>query len=221
MTSIGYEQIVAHYERCLQIHGDGARAVDWKDDRSASIRYDVMLGVLRGAEVSASVLDFGCGLAGFRDHMEAKGLAGLRYRGLEISGSFADSARRRRPDLEIITRDVLLDGMAGLETDYIVMNGIFTRRESMSVEAMTDYLHRLVETVFPAVRVGLVFNVMSHAVDWQSEELFHPDPTALIGWLGRHVSRHFTLKNDYGLHETTVYVYREPSAIAAPWRSGT
>lgn len=219
MEPIDYRHIVSHYERCLASHPEGARAVDWKNEKSASIRYDVMLGVLERSAPSASLLDFGCGLAGLRDYMEACGFGEVEYKGLEISADFAAGALARRPDVTIVTRDVLLDGMAGLEADYIVMNGVFTRRETLSVEAMTDYMHRLVGTVFPAVRVGLAFNVMSHAVDWKSDVLFHPDPTALVDWLSRDVSRHFTLRNDYGLHETTVYVFRQPRAARASVRS--
>lgn len=220
MEPVNYRHIVSHYERCLALHPEGAKAVDWKDENSASIRYDVMLGMLKQPVSRASVLDFGCGLAGLRDYMESWGLGGLEYVGLEISADFAAVARTRRPDLNIVTRDVLIDGMAGLEADYIVMNGIFTRRETLSLEAMTDYMHRLVGTVFPAARVGLAFNVMSHAVDWKSDVLFHPDPTALVDWLSRDVSRHFTLRNDYGLHETTVYIFRKPCGAGASARGG-
>lgn len=210
MARADYHDIVAHYERCLALHAEGAKAVDWKDEASAKIRYDVMLDLMGSPAPGASLLDFGCGLAGLRDHMEARGLGELAYTGLEISEDFAVAARARRPDLKVVTRDALTEGMAGLDADFVVMNGVFTRRETLGVEAMMDYLRRLVGAVFPAARVGLAFNVMSHAADWKSAPLFHPEPTALVDWLSREVSRHFTMRNDYGLYETTVYVYRQP-----------
>ena len=41
-----YHEIVAHYERCLEEHGTGPRAVDWKDAHGAVTRYDVMLDMI-------------------------------------------------------------------------------------------------------------------------------------------------------------------------------
>lgn len=205
-----YRQIIEHYEACLDRHGTGPHAVDWKDTGSAAIRYDVMLGLLEHERTAVNLLDFGCGLAGLRDHMEGRGMVRHSYAGLEISEAFAAAARARRPDLKIYTGDVLTSHEMRIPCDYLVMNGVFTRRGALSNDAMMDYLQRLVERVWPWAARGLALNVMSCAVDWHGDGLFHPDTGALASWLGSRISRHFVLRNDYGLHETTVYVFREP-----------
>jgi SAM-dependent methyltransferase len=209
-----YREIISHYERCLEQHGAGARAVDWKNETSAETRYDIALGLIPDDVEDGVVLDFGCGLAGLRDHMEIRGLGRHAYIGLEISEKFAVAARARRPDLRIETGDALASTQMHLPCDYLVMNGVFTRRQTLDEDAMMEYMQRLVSRVWPWVSRGLSFNVMSRAVDWHGEGLFHADPGLLVSWLGSSVSRHFVLRNDYGLHETTVYVYREPQHIA-------
>jgi hypothetical protein len=75
MSDRPFDDIVRHYEECLVRHGGGAEAVNWRSERDAEIRYDVMLGPLHDSNTSAAVMDLGCGLAGLRDHMERRGLA--------------------------------------------------------------------------------------------------------------------------------------------------
>lgn len=210
MTDRPYSPIVAHYEECLRCHGTGARAVDWKSPSNAVLRYDVMLGVVRDRSEAAALLDFGCGLAGLKTHMLRAGWTGLAYTGLEISPAFASAARAAHPDARILCLDLLEDPSA-LETfDYIVMNGIFTRRHTLSIADMQAYLERLLPLTFSKCRRGLAFNVMSKSVDWESEELYHPDPGVLLEFVAREMTKHYVLRNDYGLYETTIYLYREP-----------
>lgn len=207
-----YLRIVEHYESCLRDHREGAGAVDWKSAEDAATRYDVMLGVVRDRAAPASLLDFGCGLAELKPHMERTGYGALRYSGLDISPQFAAAARARFPQSEFLCLDVLQPGQTLPPFDYIVMNGIFTRRHDLGLEDMWGYFERLLGKVFESCRVGLAFNVMSSVVDWQNEALFHADPGRLVGFVGKSLTRHFTLRNDYGLYETTCYLYREPGA---------
>ncbi len=211
MSDPAYRAIVQHYETCLRAHGVGARAVDWKSTEDAGRRYDVMLGVIRDKTSSATLLDFGCGLGALRQHMATAGFGAVHYTGLEISTEFAAAAQARNPGAGILCMDVLADGAVLPAFDYIVMNGVFTRRHDLSIEAMHGYMQRLLAVVYASCRVGLAFNVMSKAVDWESEPLFHPDPGRLLTYISRDLTRHFVLRNDYGLHETTCYLYREPN----------
>ena len=212
MTDRPYRAIVRHYEDCLATHETGARAVDWKSERDADIRYDVMLDLLRAPPPQSTLLDFGCGLAELRNRLRERYGDGVRYTGLEVSEAFAAAARAHHRDADILCMDVLAEDADLPGFDYIVMNGIFTRRQDLSVAEMHAYLERLLRVLFARTRVGLAFNVMSKAVDFESDALFHPEPGKLLAFVTRHLTRHYVLRNDYGLYETTLYLYREPSA---------
>jgi SAM-dependent methyltransferase len=205
-----YDRIVRHYEQCLHAHASGPLAVNWKSEQDAETRYDVMLGVVRQApEAPIVVVDLGCGLGGLRDHMEKRGLGHLGYFGIDVSEAFVMASRQRRPDLRFEALDVL-DADANLPTaDYVVLNGVFTRREDLSEEHMADYMVRLATRAFEMARIGIAFNVMSSCVDWKTDSLFHPE-IGLVARLACQLSGHYVLRNDYGLYETTCYVYREP-----------
>ena len=211
MPNQAYRTIVSHYEACLSAHGHGARAVDWKTQADAATRYHVMLDLAKDLQTPASLLDFGCGLAGLKTHIDDRGLRHLSYTGLEISKAFAKAARNQHPHATILCLDVLSHN-ADLPTfDYIVMNGIFTRRHDVTESDMFAYLQKLLTILFAKARIGLAFNVMSKAVDYENGALFHPDPGALIAFVTRSLTQHYVLRNDYGLYETTMYLYREPS----------
>ena len=208
--SSAYQRIVQHYESCLRRHGEGPAAVDWKSTEDAAIRYDVMLGVIRSAEQRSVLLDFGCGLANLKDHMDVRKMGQVDYIGLDLSPDFVAAARARHPGVPFFCMDAMLSDNVIPEADYTVMNGVFTRRHDLSFDEMQVYMAALLARIFAHCRVGLAFNVMSKCVDWESESLFHVCPGELAKMICNSLSKHFVIRNDYGLYETTCYVYRDP-----------
>ncbi len=206
-----YMEIIAHYETCLETHKTGAKAVDWKNEENAEIRYAVMLDLIQLGKEKVRVLDFGCGLGGLKTYIDQNNFHHIEYEGLEISKAYAKAARKNHPGVKIHCLDILTDKLKLPQYDYIFMNGIFTRRETMTEAQMFEYLKSVTTKLFPFAKQGLAFNVMSENVDWKSDELFHPDHSALAKLISKSLSPHYTLRNDYGLYETTCYIYREAS----------
>ncbi|MFT6034498.1 MAG: hypothetical protein ACI9XJ_000064 [Marivirga sp.] len=66
----------------------------------------------------------------------------------------------------------------------------------------------MVHVLFSKIEKGMAFNVMSKAVDWERWDLFHLSTDVLIDFLAKEVSRNFIIRNDYGLYEYTVYIYK-------------
>lgn len=94
--------------------------------------------------------------------------------------------------------------------DDIRYSGLDVSARFLDLSAMTEYFETLVARVWARARQGIAFNVMSKYVDWERDDLFHVPMEALAGFLTRQISRHFVLRHDYGLHEYTAYVYRDP-----------
>lgn len=207
-----YRRIVAHYEDCLARHGDSHRGVDWPDPEDAGRRYDVMLELIppHPAEAAVSLLDFGCGASHLYDHMLERGVEGVRYSGLDLSQRFVDLSRAKHPGNDYWCLDLLEGAPGALPTfDYVVMNGVFTEKRELSFEDMLAYFERLVGRVFEHATRGIAFNVMSKQVDWERDDLFHLPLDTLAAFLCKRITRNFVVRNDYGLYEYTVYVYRE------------
>ncbi len=211
-TAPTHRQIVAHYERCLALHGDNHRGVDWPRADDAELRYAVMLGVVASAEPRPiRLLDFGCGAGHLLEYIRRLKLPGISYHGLDLSERFLSVCRSKFPDVPFTCTDVLEPGSEVPDFDYIVMNGVFTEKRELSSDCMWQYMRAVLRRLWPHARRGMAFNVMSKQVDWERDDLFHLSTDLLMAFLKTELSRHCLIRHDYGLYEYTAYVYREPN----------
>jgi SAM-dependent methyltransferase len=208
-----YEDIVRHYEDCLIRHGDTHKGVDWPNAEDADRRYQVMLDLIwmdkARAEGQKSLLDFGCGTAMLWEYaIKTQQTSELQYSGLDFSPRFVEVSQAKFPDLPFVAGDVLKNPELLSEVDYMVLNGVFTEKRDLSFEEMFDYFTKLTTLLFSKCRRGIAFNVMSKAVDWEREDLFHMPTDLLIGFMTKNLSRNFIIRNDYRLFEFTTYLYK-------------
>ena len=209
MNKKQYLSIVSHYESCLEEHGDNHKGVDWPDKKDAIKRYDVMLDLIKDkASPNISLLDFGCGSSHMYDHILDVKLSNITYSGLDISNEFIKLSRKKNPSLKYYCLDILDQNIDIGEFDYILMNGVFTEKRELSFEEMVEYYQKVIGKVFDISRIGIAFNVMSSHVDWERDDLFHLPLDVLCSFLINNISRNFIVRNDYGLYEYTVYVYK-------------
>lgn len=212
-----YMNIVAHYERCFQRYGDCHLGVDWLDADQARRRYQVMLQVIRpeDEETPISLLDFGCGTAALYTYIQEKKWDWIRYSGLDISKAFIQQCRLKYPEGDFYCLDILEEAPPFKSFDYVVMNGVFTEKGNLSFMTMFAYFQSMIRKIFPLCTKGLAFNVRSAHGVAQEEDLFHLPLSLLADFLVNEVSKSFIIRNDYGLEEYTVYVYRRQESFAA------
>ena len=197
---------IKHYESCLEKYGDSHLGVDWPNADEAETRYRVMLDVVDPSQEGVSMLDFGCGASHFYQYLQRQGIA-ISYSGLDISPKFIDLSRQKFPDIEYYCCDILVDSPKVPVHDYVIMNGVFTEKRSLTFDEMFDYFQRTLAAAFGKARIAVAFNVMSKQVDWERDDLFHLPIDTLAEFLTRSLSRHFVIRHDYGLYEYTVYLY--------------
>jgi SAM-dependent methyltransferase len=207
-----YYKIINHYERCLEQFGDTHKGVDWPKLEDVDKRYNVMLDVIKFSNrehaLPVSLLDFGCGTGHLLEYIKKSKLDFIHYSGLDISQRFIDVASLKYPDNKFYCLDILRSDIQLKQFDFIVMNGVFTEKRDLLFDEMWEYFQRMIKKVFQLSTSGLAFNVMSKAVDWEREDLFHLSADLLIEFLAKEVSRNFIIRNDYGLYEYTVYIYK-------------
>lgn len=197
--------IVRHYEGCLSKHGDTCKGVDWPNNEDAEKRYKVMLGLLPNG---GKLLDFGCGTARMLDYIKANRIEGIQYYGLDASGKFVQVSQSKHPEETFWGKDVSRDLLED-DFDYIVCNGTFTEKCTLTQNEMWDHFSSTLKILWPHAKKGMAFNVMSKHVDWERDDLFHVGLDELASFLVNNLSRHFVIRNDYGLYEYTVYIYSE------------
>jgi SAM-dependent methyltransferase len=200
-----YLEIVNHYEQCLKEHGDNHKGVDWPNLDDALKRYRVMLELIKPNDFAVTLLDVGCGTAMFNEYLQNNNQA--IYSGLDISNEFIKISKQKFPQNTFYEMDILDDPFILPNFDYIVMNGVFTEKQNLSFEEMFSYFRNFVMRIFPKSNIGIAFNVMSKAVDWERDDLFHLSADELISFVTKELSRNFIIRNDYGLYEYTMYLY--------------
>lgn len=206
-----YIKIVEHYELCFEKHGDGHRGVDWPNQHDLRKRFQVMtdLVLLKGP---CSLLDFGCGSGLLLQWLEEKDLTyAIDYSGCDMSEKFIHFCKQkyREEDNDFFQIDALKTPDLLAKYDYIIMNGVFTMKLELSQEEMWDHFTKLITVLFQKANKGIAFNLMSKQVDWERSDLFHVSLDQLARFLTKNLSRHFVIRNDYGLYEYTVYLYKE------------
>lgn len=205
-----YKQIADHYVNCFKQHGDTAKGVDWPNEEDLMKRFQVMLGVIREKDLSGErILDFGCGTAKLFDYINQSDQQVKEYVGLDIAPEFVNYCKNKYPKNKFIQHDVIVQGDLPSNFDYILMNGVFTEKRTMSFNEMWEFFQELITKIFPFADKGIAFNVMSADVDWERDDLFHLPLDKLSQFLCSKLSRHFIIRNDYGLYEYTVYLYKK------------
>lgn len=203
-----YKKIVQHYEECLHTYGDSFRGVDWPNQADAILRYKVMLDVMY--EKTGSLLDFGCGAAHLYQFIQENGYEDIQYIGFDISSDFIKLCQKKYPKEKFICGDILADAHVQIpQVDYIVFNGVFTEKLNLTFGKMEEYFQSILCKAYPFAKKGLAFNVMSKLVDWERTDLFHMPLDQLSQFIAKNLSRNFVIRNDYGLYEYTVYVYKK------------
>lgn len=212
MTIRKHQSIVQHYENCLALHGDSNLGVDWPNKQDAEKRYLVMLKVIREIGDEMTLLDFGCGASHLYPFLKKSPFSSIKYSGLDASENFCSLSMQKYPENDYFCLDVLTEPEKLNEFDCIVMNGVFTEKCDLTFDEMFHYFQQVMRVIFTKARKGLAFNVMSKQVDWERDDLFHVSFDLLANFLTKELSRHFIIRNDYGLYEYTIYLYKEPTS---------
>lgn len=206
-----YNNIVLHYENCLDKHGDTHLGVDWPIFEDVAKRYKVMLEVTKDnflANKKNSLLDLGCGTAHLYEYILNKDIKNIEYSGLDISQKFVDFAELKFPNNNFYCMDVLDSDNLLPNFDFIIMNGVFTEKRELSFQEMWEYFTDMINIVFEKSNIGVAFNLMSKNVDWERDDLFHVSLDMLSDFICKNLTRNFIIRNDYGLYEYTVYIYK-------------
>ena len=190
------------------------------DRRDRRVRFDVMLDVIeRRAGTSVVLCDLGCGTGELLTHIRQRNLRHITYIGADRSAVALAHARAKFPDATFVEIDVNAPGadLDRLSCDYLVANCMFIAKFELTYDQMWSYLVSTIEQVWPKIRRGIAFNVMSKVVDRESDDLFHLPMDEAARLLHKLAGRRVRLRADYGLYEYTAYAYKpeRPNALLA------
>ena len=197
-----------HYRRLFETHGDSAQAVQYSDSPSQFRRFQVLREV---SETLGSVVDLGCGLGHFRDHLRATGFKDA-YLGLDFVQEFVDHGNIKHAEdpLTSFQRCDLLADAFPTDHDTFVVCGVFNNK----MPDNANFMRTVIEKAFTAARRQVAFNAMSTYVDFEAPDLYYTDPLEIFDFCKRHLTKRVALRHDYLVRddrlpfEYTIYLYK-------------
>ena len=199
------DEIVQRYTRRFQEFGVDVRALAAGTDARHRLKHSVhaSIGDLEGA----TVLDVGCGLAHYYEHLLEDGVS-VRYIGYDIVPAFLESDRVRHPEAEFVLRDVTVDGF-GHEADYVVMCEVFNNR--LQHASNMEVAQRVLREAFSIARRGVSIDFLSTYVDYQVPEAFYYSPEEMFTF-AKSLTRLVALRHDYLPFHFTLLLRKEEPA---------
>lgn len=203
------ERLVERYRRRIAQHGPTLASLNSGSAEKQRIRHQTHAAALQGER--PAVLDIGCGLASFYEHLCGAGIR-CEYAGYDIVPEYVEFCRGRFPECRFDLRNFLSEGIAG-ELDTIVISQVLNNRyeHSDNVRVMQAALR----AAFASARVSLSVDMLSSYVDFRAPDLFYYSPEEIFRF-AKTLTRRVLLRHDYRPFEFCVQLFHETAGGYVP-----
>ena len=207
MNSVNMQTTIDYYQNKLAEHGAGAEGMDWKDELSQHLRFDV---ICRYIDFSGtpSVLDVGCGSGEFLAYCRSRQLQ-ISYQGIDICPEMVAACRNRFGEASAVhtASEQLADWR---ETyDYVIASGTFNAKLAEKDDVWKDYFYNNLTAMFHVCRKATIVNMMTCFVDYRYDRLYYPTLQEIGDFAVNRLERRFHIDHSYPLYEMTVVFYKE------------
>lgn len=196
----------SHYSDAFKKHGANPKGVDWRDEKTANLRYEKMLAVNEYLSSPFSLLDVGCGYGGLLEYIKKRGYE-TSYHGIDIVPEMLEAALSKFPIEDFKCVDIL-DMESKEAFDYVVCNGILTQKLDVSILDMDKFLKKVIKRMFMLCKKGMAFNLMSTYVNFFAPNLYYKHPLETLSFCLAELTQKVKIDHSYGLYEYTIYLYK-------------
>ncbi|WP_027183765.1 class I SAM-dependent methyltransferase [Desulfovibrio inopinatus] len=207
------KELVSFYDSYLKVYGDTALGAAWPSETDRTLRFrigcELILQFSGGNDVT--VCDLGCGTGEFYSYILQESIPGISYIGVDASDKALRYARQKFSDVRFLHLDplnCLENELKSINCDFVFANGLFTVKNTANYAIMWMFMTTILEKIWPRVRRGIIFNVMSKIVDWERDDLFHVSYDELARYLHGLAGRFIGFRADYGLYEFMAYAIK-------------
>lgn len=183
-------KLAKHYDDLGLEFGYSPNATQQSSLETQERRLQVLLE-MSGDYSNDKILDFGCGTGNLFALLERTGFKG-EYVGYDISSELLSIASAEHPNGRFELKNIFESPIE--ETfDWVFISGVFNN----DIEHNQAFMQQALTILFTKVRKGLVFNALSHYVDYQSPGLYYFDPCWVFDFCKRNLTTHVVLNHGY------------------------
>lgn len=188
-----------YYDKLLDKHGVSPRATDQRDWEQMKLGFKVLCEI---AELhDGSVADIGSGFSDLYLYLKEIGWKG-KYTGFEMNKRFADAARERFPEVEIIEGEFLSIPVSK-KFDWVFLNGTL----NLAFDGIEQFTYNVIKKMYETCNHGVTFNLATSYVDYKEGILYHYEPEKIFKYC-KSLTKYVTLRHDYPIWAFTMYLYR-------------
>lgn len=212
------DKVIGQYSEAYRNFGNSKEAVLWPKGRQKE-RFDILTKPILNENFS--ILDFGCGLAHFKDYLAEK-YKHFEYTGVDIVEAFIQENVQNHPDDTFVRMQSLQD-ITG-EYDYSVVSGAFNLLYEEDYESQWRYIQNALTYLFDITKVCLSCNFMIDQVDYTQDGAYHQNAVELYMFVSKQLSRRLILDQSYMPYEFTIHIFKDqtiirPDNLFAKWEN--
>jgi SAM-dependent methyltransferase len=204
-----YLGLGALVERLFIQYGNSVQGVDADNEERERTRFQIILDFIQppppGEKVA--ILDFGCGAARFLNFINEHRLP-IDYQGCDISEKMIAYCRGQYPSHRFYCQDILQTKPQFSAVDYVIINGVFTAKYSLTFSEMDLFFQSAIRTLLAFARKGIIFNARGRPRGHDDERFFIIPPAQMAEFLKAQVSSNILFRNDYHPYEYYVAALR-------------
>ena len=201
---MNFKNISKFYNSRFYKYGDSINSVGWGSIEDQFLRFEILF---RGFDLNnRSFLDVGCGLGGFVEYLEYKGVKGFNYLGIDISENllgFAEKKYRKVNNVEFKLGEILEMDFLNKKFDYVFASGTFSYN-SFNIE---EYAINSMKKMFMTSDIACSVNFLSSYSDFQLKKNKHYSPEIIFS-KSKEITKKINLIHDYQLYEFTIQLIK-------------
>lgn len=176
-------QIKSFYSKAFQRFGASPKGVGWYNKIKTHKRYKNLLRLMKlcNEKKKYSLLDVGCGYGELTNFCKKEKLS--EYCGIDLVQEMISYAKYKYKNFSNLKFKNINLFSVNKKFDYIICNGVFTLRSSLSNRRMIVYVKKCINHMHKISKIGFAFNTMSYNVDFRSRRLFYPKKLLIENFL--------------------------------------
>lgn len=198
------DYIKGRYQKRILEHGVGFASMNSGTEEKQKIRHSVHASCI---PESARVLDVGCGIGQFYQHLKGAGFRG-HYVGMDIVPEYVEHCKNLYPDATFLQKNIF---EAGLDEQYdvIVASQVFNARYSDADNELV--LKDFLGIAFRHSRQAVSVDMLTSYADFNVKELFYYTPESVFAH-AKSLSRLVSLRHDYLPFEFALQVFHSKAS---------